>query len=98
MDAATQMWFMNKQSTNMKLKTWFLAWKNVKTLTHSQQQQLQGPKNSQIEVNNQIDNQNQCSVPPKGPFFIGSWSCLKSSARHTLSNKTVDNNHLKCSF
>ena len=43
MDAATQMWFMNEQSTNLKLKTWFLAGKNVKTLTHSQQQQ-QAPK------------------------------------------------------
>ena len=26
-----------------------------------------GSKNSQKEVNNQIDNQNQCSVPPKVP-------------------------------
>ena len=37
MDAVTQMWFMNRQSTNLKLKTWFLAGKKVKTLTHSQQ-------------------------------------------------------------
>ena len=43
MDAATHMWFMNEQSTNLKLKTWFLAGKNVKTLTHSQQQP-QAPK------------------------------------------------------
>ena len=45
-----------------------------------------GSQNSQQEVNDQTDNQNQCSVPLKGPFFIGSWSCLKSSERHTLSN------------
>ena len=32
-----------KQSPILELKTWFLAWKNVKTLTHSQQQP-QGPK------------------------------------------------------
>ena len=37
-------------------------------------------------------------MPPIGPFFTGSWSCLKSSARHTLSNKTVDKNQLKCGF
>ena len=43
MDAATQMWFMNEQSTNLKLKTWFGIEMNVKTLTHSQQQP-QAPK------------------------------------------------------
>ena len=45
MDAATQIWIVIKQSTNLKLKTWFLALKNVKTLTQSQQQQQpQAPK------------------------------------------------------
>ena len=39
-----------------------------------------GSKNSQKEANNQTDN-------AKGPFFIDSWSWMKSSARHTLSNK-----------
>ena len=57
MDAAIQMWFMNEQSTNLKLKTWFLAWNNVKTLTQSQQQP-QGPTTYKKEVDNQIDNQN----------------------------------------
>ena len=37
-----------------------------------------GAKNSQTEANNQTDNQNQCSVPPKGPFLTSSWSCMKS--------------------
>ena len=46
-----------------------------------------GSKNSQKEANNQTDNQNQWSVPPKGPFFTGFWSWMKSSERHTLSNK-----------
>ena len=63
MDAATQMWFLNEQSTNLKLKTWFLALKNVKTLTHSQQQP-QGPKFHK-KVNSQIDLQNSVLVPPK---------------------------------
>ena len=54
-----------------------------------------GSTNSQTEVNNQIDNQNQCSVPTKGPIFTGSWSCLMSSARHTLSNNTQLKNLLR---
>ena len=29
----------------------------------------------------------QCSVPPNGPFLTDSWSRMKSSARHTLSNQ-----------
>ena len=53
-------------------------------------------QNSQKEVNNQIDNQNQCSVALKGPFFTGSWSFMKSSARH--KQQSVDNNQLKCCF
>ena len=43
-------------------------------------------RNSEKDVNNQIDNQNQCYESGEGPFFTGSWSCLKSSARHTLRN------------
>ena len=35
---------------------------------------------------------------PKGCHFTGSWSCLKSSAKHTLSNKISYENQLKCSF
>ena len=31
--------------------------------------------------------ESQCSGPPKGPFFTGSWSQLRSRARHTLSNQ-----------
>ena len=53
-----------------------------------------GSENSQKEAKSQTDNQNQCSVPPKGPFFTDSWSWMKSSARHTLSNKSFDNNQL----
>ena len=29
----------------------------------------------------------QCSVQHKGPFLTESWSWMKSSARHTLSNQ-----------
>ena len=39
---------------------------NVKTITDSQQQP-QGPKSSQKEINNQIDLQNSVLSPPKVP-------------------------------
>ena len=37
----------------------------------------------------------QFSVPPKGPFYTGSWSWMKSSARHTLSNRGLSENHMR---
>ena len=52
-------------------------------------------KNSQKEADNQTDNQKNVLCPPKGPFFTDSWSWMKSSARCTLSKKSVDLNHLR---
>ena len=47
-----------------------------------------GSKCSQKEVNNQTDYQSFNALgPPKEPFFAGSWSWIRSSARHTLSNQ-----------
>ena len=48
-----------------------------------------GSKNSQKEANNQTSNQNSvlCPPPKVGPFFTDSWSWMKSSVRHTLSNQ-----------
>ena len=43
MDATTQIWIVIKQSTNLELKNWFLAWNECEILTHSQQQQPQTP-------------------------------------------------------
>ena len=45
-----------------------------------------GSKNSQKEANNQTSNQNSV-LCPKGSFLTDSWSSMKSSARHTLSNQ-----------
>ena len=39
--------------------------------------------------------ESQCSGPPKGPFFTGCWSWMKSSARHTLSNRGLSEIHLR---
>ena len=35
------------------------------------------------------------SVPPKCPFLTASWSSMKSSARHTLSNRGLSEIHLR---
>ena len=55
--------------------------------THTLTTTTTGSKNSHNETNNQTDNQNSVSVPPKAPFFTDSWSWMRSSARHTLSNQ-----------
>ena len=58
---------------------------NVKRLTHSQQQP-QAPKLT--KRSQQSDKQSeQFSVPSKIPFLTDSWSWMKSSAKHTLSNQ-----------
>ena len=45
-----------------------------------------GSKNSQKEANNQTSNPNSV-LCPKGPILTDSWSWMKSSARHTLSDQ-----------
>ena len=58
---------------------------NVKELTHSQQQQ-QAPKTH--EKNPTIRQAIRTVFgDPKGPFHTESWSWMKSSARHRLSNQ-----------
>ena len=60
---------------------------NVKELTHSQQQP-QALKTKLTKRSQQSEKQSeQCSVLPKGPFLTDSWSWMKSSVRHTLSNQ-----------
>ena len=76
--------------TQLEWKTWYMSQKNVKALAHSQQQP-QGPKSHKKKPTIRLTIR-QCSVPCRGPFFTGSWSCLKSYARYTLSNKSVDDN------
>ena len=58
---------------------------NVKTLTHSQQQP-QGPKTHEKKPTIRLTIRTVFCAP-NGPFFTDSWSWMKSSARHTLSNK-----------
>ena len=60
--------------------------------THTLTTTTTGPENSQKEANNQTSNQNHVLCPPKVPslHILGlgySWSWMKSSAKHTLSNQ-----------
>ena len=71
---------------------------NVKELTHSQQQP-QAPKTHKKKPTIRQAIQTECSVPPppppQGPFLTDSWSWMKSSARHTLSNRALSEIHLR---
>ena len=59
---------------------------NVKTLTHSQQQP-QAPNAQKKKPTIRPTTRVTVLWAPKGPFFKASWSWMKSSARHTLSNQ-----------
>ena len=63
--------------------------KNSHTLTTT----TTASKNSQKEANNQTRNQNSVLCPPKVPSLqiLG----MKSSARHTLSNRGLSEIHLR---
>ena len=68
MDAATQSLGCDQKSSNLELKTWLMAWKNVKTLTHSQQQP-QGPKTYKKKSTNRLTIRINVLCPPKIPSF-----------------------------
>ena len=66
---------------------------NVKELTHSQQQ-TQGLKTHKKKPTiRQAIRTVLCA--PKGPFLTDSWSWMKSSTRHTLSNRGLSEIHLR---
>ena len=58
---------------------------NVKELTHSQQQPQASKTHKMKPPIMQAIRTVFCA--PKDPFFTDSWSWMKSSARHTLSNQ-----------
>ena len=59
---------------------------NVKELTHSQQQ-LQASNAHKKESTVRLTTRITMLWAPKGLSFTASWSWMKSSARHTLSNQ-----------
>ena len=63
--------------------------------THTLTTTTTGSKNSQKEANNQTSNQNSVLCPPNGPFLTDSFSWMKSSARHTFSNRGLSEIHLR---
>ena len=83
---STQIWIVIKQSTNLELNEQSLGGNECEELTHSQQQP-QAPKIRKKKPTIRLTTRVTCSGPPKGPFFTGSLSWMKSSARHTLNNQ-----------
>ena len=66
---------------------------NVKTLTHSQQQP-QGPNAHKKKSTNRLTYRTAFCILQRSPF-TGSWSWMKSSVRHKLSDKTQLKNLLR---
>ena len=64
----------------------FQSGNKCEKLTNSQQQP-QAPKTHKKKPTIRLTTRVTILWPPKGPFFTGSWSWMKSSARHTLSNQ-----------
>ena len=86
---STQICIVIKQSTNLELKNHFLTWNECEELTHSQQQP-QAPNAQKKKPEVRLTTRITMLWAPKGPFFTGSWSQLRSSARHTLSNNKLN--------
>ena len=62
---------------------------NVEILTHSQQQP-QGPSSHKYKPTIRPTAESQCSVPPKGSWYTGSWSWMKAHVRKHSQQ------HLRC--
>ena len=90
-----KIWIVKKQSTNLELHEPIVGWESMlkSSHTHNNNHRLQKlTKRSQ-----QSDKQSeQCSVPTKGPFLTDSWSWMKSSAGHTLSNQQAQETPETC--
>ena len=83
---STQIWIVIKQSTKLELNEPFLVLKECEN-SHTLTTTTTGSKCSQKGANNQTDYQSHNALGPPKAFFTGSWSWMKSSARHTLSNQ-----------
>ena len=96
MDAATQMSFVMKQSTNLKLKTQFLDLNECEN-THTLTATTTGSKCSQTEVNSQINIQNSVLGPTKVACLqiLGlGWSQVQDT--HSATEDLVENSPETC--
>ena len=93
MDAATQMLYHDETITQFGVEDLVRDLKHVETLTQTQQQ----PQDKKTHIKKPTIRLTIRTVlcAPKGLFFTDYWTRMKSSQRQTLSNKTVDMNHLR---
>ena len=90
-----KIWIVIKQSINLELNEPVLeVGMNVKD-SHTSQQQPQAPNAHKKKPTIRLTARVTMLWAPKGPFFTGSWSWMKSSARHTLSNRGLSEIHLR---
>ena len=78
MDVFNQIWIVMKQSTNLELNEHFLSGNECEGLTHSQQQP-QAPKTHKKESTIRLTTRITMLWAPKGLFFTGLRTQLKSS-------------------
>ena len=72
-----------------------LGLEECEILTHSQQQQPQIPNAHKKKSTVRLTTRITMLWAPKGLSFTGSWSQLRSSARHTLSNQQAELKQLR---
>ena len=75
----------------------FFSGNECEELTHSQQQP-QAPNAHKKKPTIRLTTRVTMLWAPKGPFFTDSWSQLRSSARHTLSNQQAQLRQLRLLF
>ena len=82
---STQIWIVIKQSTNLELNEQLLVLNECES-SHTLTTTTTGSKTHKMKPTiRQAIRTVFCA--PKGPFLTDSWSWMKSSTRHTLSNQ-----------
>ena len=87
-----KIWVVMKKSPNLELALGLEECEKSHTLTTT----TTASRNSQKEANNEIDNQNQCSVLPKRSLLYRLLVLDEVKCKtHTKQQNPVDSNHLR---
>ena len=94
MDAYNSKLDCNQTINQFGVEDLVLGLEECEILTHSQQQP-QVPNAQKNKSTIRLTIRVTILWAPKGPFFTGSWSQLRSSARYTLSNQQAQLKQLR---